>query len=101
MFFKSLFDFKFENFVTRQVTSVLYAISVVLVLLASVLGMMLALIMLGNSGGILNSPIGLVYVVAIFAIPVVAFIYIVLIRVALEASIALIAIAENTKRQSN
>jgi ABC-type methionine transport system permease subunit len=84
MFFKSLFDFKFESFVTRQVASVLYAI---LVVGAGLFGVFAIVYGLTRQQAYL-----------IVLVPIVYLVYIILMRVLFESSIALVAIAENTKK---
>ncbi len=102
MFFKSLFDFKFENFVTRQVASVMYAILLVVLGLASFFGVLWSLAQAvemaqwNMTGGVIAY-----FLLAVVGIPLIAFLYLVILRVAFESSIALVMIAENTKRQNN
>jgi hypothetical protein len=85
---KDLFDFKFDKLITRKILGVVYAILVVLISLGAVAAFFAGL-------ASFRSPLGLVMVIAA---PVVWFISLVLVRVAFETSIALILIAENTKK---
>ena len=77
--FKALFDFKFKTFVTKQVVGVVYAVIVI------------ALTVVAVVGGVALLPF----------FPAIAagwFILVVLMRVSLEAVVALTQIAENTKK---
>ena len=102
MFFKSLFDFKFENFVTRQVASVMYAILVVVLGISTFFGVLWSLSRVVEMAQY-NVPGGVIlyFLVAVVGVPLLALLSLVILRVAFESSIALVAIAENTKRQNN
>ncbi|MEN9608091.1 MAG: hypothetical protein RLZZ06_22 [Actinomycetota bacterium] len=89
---KELFDFKFEKLVTRKILGAVYAIVVVLVSLASAFVFLAALVQIFQG----NFP--LIALLALVAVPVAWFISIVLLRVAFESSIALVIVAENTKK---
>lgn len=84
---KDLFDFKFENLITRKILGTVYAIIVVLVSLAAV-GMFFYGLAEAGKG-----MIGFVLIAPLFW-----FLSLVFIRVGFETSIALILIAENTKK---
>lgn len=104
MFFKSLFDLKFEKFVTRQVASVMYGILVGVLGIATLIGMLWSLYMAFQpSTFYYYSSMGTVLylLLALVVIPIVSFLYLIILRVAFESSIALVMIAENTKRQDN
>ena len=90
MFFKSLLDLKFQKYVTRQVASVLYAIVLGLIAIAVVIVMIGSLLQAiqGYSTGILG----------LLGAPVAGLVSVILVRLMFEASIALVAIAENTQR---
>jgi hypothetical protein len=90
-FFASLFDFKFETYITKQVASVLYAILAVLVLIGAGVGFIGGLTMLGGyypTTGLL----------VMLAAPIGGLLMLTILRVAFESSIALVDIAINTKK---
>ena len=84
---KDLFDFKFENLITRKILGTVYAILVVLISLASVAMLFTGLAQANNGLG------GLILLAPLFW-----FLSLVFLRVGFETSIALILIAENTKK---
>jgi len=89
--FKSLIDFRFNSFITVKLSSVFYAILMIGVALFAALSILagLASLVNGNAGdGILTIIFG----------PLVALIVLVIIRLWFEQAIALILIAENTKK---
>ena len=91
-FIKSLFDFKFETYITKTVASVLYAIVTVIVALGVAAGFIFGLSALGG-----NYPsIGVLIMVAA---PVGGLLVLTVLRVAFESSIALVDIAQNTKKK--
>lgn len=98
MFFKSLFDFKFENFVTRQVASVLYVASIAILAIAALVAFVFCMFFAIQF--VSYSPsVAIIYtLVALLGVPVVSFLYLVVMRVAFESSVALVTIAENTGR---
>jgi hypothetical protein len=89
-FIGNLFDFKFENFITKSVASVLYAAMVIIVCLAAVVGFVVSLIRIGD--------FGFAGVLMLLAVPVSAILVLTLLRVGFESSIALVTIAINTKK---
>ncbi|MBP6043803.1 MAG: DUF4282 domain-containing protein [Rhodoluna sp.] len=91
-FFASLFDFKFETYITKQVASVMYAILTILVSLGTVIFFLLSIVQLGNS--YTAGPALLVMILT----PVAGLLLLTSLRVAFESSIALIDIAMNTKK---
>lgn len=84
---KDLFDFKFENLITRKILGTVYAILVVLISIAAI-----AMFFVGLS----QAERGLVGLVILA--PLFWFLSLVFLRVGFETSIALILIAENTKK---
>jgi hypothetical protein len=90
-FFASLFDFKFETYITKRVASVMYAILSVLVLLGTAIAFIGGVTMLGGyypTTGIL----------VMIAAPIGGLLMLTVLRVAFESSIALVDIAMNTKK---
>lgn len=88
---RSLFDFKFNNLITRSVLGVLYAVLVGALSLAAVAGVLYSLYGLVSGRGTLP----LLFLVLF---PAGWFLSVITLRVAFETSIALILIAENTKK---
>ncbi|MFM1795679.1 MAG: hypothetical protein RLZZ340_356 [Actinomycetota bacterium] len=91
-FFASLFDFKFESYITKQVASVMYAILTVLVSLATVIIFLLAITQLGDSYNAGSA------ILTVLLTPIAGLLTLTTLRVAFESSIALIDIAMNTKK---
>ncbi|NJO39963.1 MAG: DUF4282 domain-containing protein [Cyanobacteria bacterium CRU_2_1] len=85
-FFEKLFDFSFSDFIAVQIAGVIYAVIVILL----ALGLLAALI-----GGFAQGA-GQGIAVLIFG-PIIGFLYIVFARIGLEAFIAAIRTAENTR----
>ena len=94
-FFASLFDFKFETFITRRVAAVLYMIFTWLVLAFTATGMFGGFVFLSNP----NFPNAILLGLAsVFLSPIAGLLLLILVRVAFESSIALVSIAENTRK---
>ncbi len=93
MFFKKLFDTKFENFVTRDVARVLYIFMLALLAVGSLMAEMFGLLLLASDEDLFVEGILLMLVS-----PLVALVSLIIIRVGFESSIALVSIAENTKK---
>ena len=93
MFFKKLFDTKFENFVTRDVARVLYIFMLALLSVGLLMAEILGLLLLASDEGLFVEGILLMLVS-----PLVALVSLIIIRVGFESSIALVSIAENTKK---
>lgn len=90
-FFSALFDRSFTSYVTRQVAGVLYLITMILVILGLVLGVIFAVLTMAQ-GGIFEG------LLVLIATPLIALLTLILIRLVFESSVALVAIAENTKK---
>ena len=92
MFFKKLFDTKFENFVTRDVARVLYIFMIALLGLSLLVAEIFGFLLLTGDGYVTEG------ILMIIASPVLALLSLIIIRVGFESSIALISVAENTKK---
>jgi hypothetical protein len=92
MFFKKLFDTKFENFVTRDVAKVLYIFMIALLAIGLLVSVVFGFLLLTGDG---YPELG---VLMILGSPLVALVSLIIIRVGFESSIALVSIAENTKK---
>lgn len=86
-FFQALFDFKFTEWVTLRVAGALYLISIILISLIGVLGL-ISLLLNGTE---------FAFVLLYLLVAALVWLLVVLIvRLAFEASIATIAVAQNT-----
>lgn len=111
-FIKALFDFKFEEFIYIKVARFLYLISVIVIGLATIAMMLISLwgiiqgLFLNEYSyvgfeyyGYFMNMLGWPLVGLFFASPVVGLLSIILLRLGFESGIALVAIAENTKKK--
>ena len=112
-FFKALFDFKFEEFIYIKVARFLYLISVIVTGIATVALMVLSvwefiqgLFLTGGFEyygpdyfGYFMGSAGWPIVGLFFGSPVAGLLSVILMRLAFESGIALVAIAENTKKK--
>lgn len=89
-FFASLFDLKFETYITKRVASVMYAIITFVVLLATA-----GLVVFGFANIGRGTAAGAALV---FLAPLAGLLILTTLRVAFETSIALVDIAMNTKK---
>jgi hypothetical protein len=90
-FFSALTDRSFKTFITRPVASVLYLISMILI------GISIAIVMIGGlillvGGDFASGFIGLILG------PLVGLLILILTRLFFESGVALVLIAENTKK---
>jgi hypothetical protein len=93
MFFKKLFDTKFENFVTRDVARVLYIFMIALLAVGLLIAEVFGLLLLAS-----DEFLELEGILLMVVSPLVAVVSLIVIRVGFESSIALVSIAENTKK---
>ena len=92
-FLKALFDFKFDQFIYIRVARVVYAVLVILVLVAAAFLFIASLTTLGN-----DQLRGIGFLL-ILGTPITALLTIITLRLTFESGIALVAIAENTKKR--
>lgn len=90
-FFASLTDRSFTTFITRPVASVLYLISMILIAIGVGLGVIAGFFLLLR-GEIVSFLVGIVFV------PLAGLLILILTRLFFESGVALVLIAENTKR---
>lgn len=90
--FASLFDFNFTSFITLKFLKVIYIILMAIIGLGAVI-MFFGLLVSGTAAGVLG---------AIFLVPILAFLYLLIVRVYLESLALFFRIGENTQaiRQS-
>lgn len=86
-FFQALFDLKFTEWVTLRVAGVLYLLTVILVSLFAAIGLI---------SFIATGPLFPFVFLAIVFTGIVWFLVVLLVRLGIEASIATIAVAQNT-----
>ncbi|MDL5353023.1 DUF4282 domain-containing protein [Microbacterium sp. zg-YB36] len=100
-FLRALFDISFRTFITRRLASAFYVVGLIAIAIGFVYyflsGLILGIGMLVppfvNVGG------GVALIVStLIVVPIAAFLAVVVLRFAIEAVVALIAIAENTQR---
>jgi hypothetical protein len=90
-FFSALTDRSFKTFITRPVASVLYLISMILV------GIAVVILMVGGVIAFVGGDFGTGFF-GLFLGPLLGLLVLILIRLFFESGIALILIAENTKK---
>lgn len=100
-FFKSLFDLKFEHFITRKISGIFYAICLGAIGLFAIFaffgGLFSSFQMISYGYG--SSGLGFAtLLVTIVLVPVLTFIAVIVTRLIFESSVALVAVAENTKK---
>lgn len=97
-FFRALFDMSFRAFITRKLATVIYTIGLVVIGLAAVL-MLLSGLASGLSAMSYSSPYGLLTIFgSLIGVPVGAVVAVIILRLSIEAGVALVAVAENTER---
>ena len=87
-FAKSLFDLKFETFITRKIAGIFYAILLGLIGLLTLVAMVGILIRIGSFFDL----------IALILVPLASLILVILVRLVIESSVALVTVAENTKK---
>ena len=92
-FFKSLFDFKMTSFITMRVIRLLYAISAVLIM---ILG---AIVMIGSILGLFGD--GTTKILYFVFSPLVALLYLIIVRLWVEFLANLYRIGDNTQKMVN
>lgn len=100
-FFKSLFDLKFEHFITRKIAGVFYAISLGAIGLFSIVALGAGIFnAIKSMTSYYGSPAEgfLTLIVTLIIVPVLAFVSVILTRLLFESSVALVTVAENTKK---
>jgi hypothetical protein len=100
-FFGSLFDFSFKHFVSRRLAGIFYGVGLVVIAIAAIVGLIVGI---GGGFATMATQFGGGGIAAgIFAIlgtivvvPIGTLISIIVLRVWIEAVVALVAVAENT-----
>lgn len=99
-FFSSLFDFSFKRFVSRRLAGIFYGIGLVAIALAGLVGLITGI---GGGFVMMASPYGdgigggvLSILASIVLVPIGAFVAVIVLRVWIEAVVALVTVAENT-----
>ncbi len=91
-FFSMLFDISFSEFITLKVIRVIYIIGLVLVGLFAIFGIISSII------GASRSPVSLL---GIIVVPLIALVYIILLRLGLELTAVIFRIGQNTTIMAN
>jgi len=101
-FFASLFDLKFEHFITRKISGVFYAVCLAAIGLFALFSLGAGIyggFRMLTSGYSYEVSGGLIAIlVTLIVVPVSTFMAVILTRLVFEASVALVAVAENTKK---
>jgi hypothetical protein len=96
-FFRALVDFRFTTFITRRIAGFIYAILLVSIVLAGLVGFFSVVVTgVGLMTGGQPIPGLLVVLGAIVLTPIATLVAVVLARMIVEVNVALVAIAENT-----
>jgi len=96
-FNQALFDTTFDYFITKRVAKVIWVVNMILIFLGALVAFGLSLYLSAESFGNQLSSLGLAMLAAAFVgVPLVTLLMLIIVRLAIEASIALISIAENT-----
>ena len=99
-FFGALFDFSFKHFVSRRLAGIFYAVGLVIIGISGLVALITTIgsgfITIGTpySGGTVAGV--LIILGGIVAIPIATILAVIILRVWIEAVVALIAVAENT-----
>lgn len=100
-FFRSLFDFSFQRFISRKLAGIFYAVGLVVIALAFLIYFFggiasgIGLMQFNAGGGFM------LLLVSIIGAPIGAFVAVIVLRFWIEAVVALIVVAENTKRTAD
>ena len=97
-FMSSLFDFKFDTYITKKVAAVTYGTFCILILLAVLVIEILTIPTLGEAFEYQHLGAHIAPLQAIAFTPIVGLLSIIILRIAFESGIALVSIAENTKK---
>jgi hypothetical protein len=92
-FFSALFDSSFTNFIARRVAKVIYIIVMVLTGIGVVLGVLGGL-------ALMSQDLGAGLLVLIVS-PLVGLLFLIVVRLAFESTVALVVIAENTSKDKS
>jgi len=96
-FFRALVDFRFTTFITRRIAGFIYAILLVSIVLAGLVGFFSVVVTgVGLMTGGQPIPGLLVVLGSIVLTPIATLVAVVLARMIVEVNVALVAIAENT-----
>lgn len=99
-FFGSLFDFSFKHFVSRRLAGIFYGVGLVVIAIAAVIslisGIASGFVMMTQfgSGGVVSGVFTILG--SIVLVPIGTLIAVIILRVWIEAVVALVAVAENT-----
>lgn len=99
-FLKSLFDVSFHTFITRKAASVIYVIGLVVIGLGAIVtlfgGLAASFAAMGSS---YTSMVGVMLLFAsLIGVPLGALVLVIMLRLGVEAGVALVAVAENTEQ---
>lgn len=95
-FFSSLFDFTFTNYVTRKLAGPVYVVGLVLIGLSTLLSLVYSLTLAIDTHAVVGA---FVFLFGVIITIVGAMLSVLLLRVGIEVFVAIIEIAQNTRRR--
>ncbi|WP_085370859.1 DUF4282 domain-containing protein, partial [Leifsonia sp. NCR5] len=96
-FFSSLFDFTFTNYVTRKLAGPVYVVGLVLIGLSTLLSLIYSLTLAIGTHSVVGA---FVFLFGVIITLVGAMLSVLLLRVGIEVFVAIIEIAQNTRKRS-
>lgn len=97
-FLKALFDMSFRTFITRKLATVIYGIGLAVIAISAIL-MLLSGLATGFAALSYSSTFGFLSIFgSLIGVPLGALVFAIILRLTLEAGVALIAVAENTEQ---
>ena len=102
-FFRSLFDFSFHSFITRRLAPAIYGIGLVVIGIGALIALFsgLAGAFAAMSSSFTTSMGVLMLIGSLIGVPLVTLVFVIVLRLSVEAGIALVAVAENTERTAS
>ncbi len=99
-FFGSLFDFSFKHFVSRRLAGIFYGVGLVVIAISAIVGLIAGIgggfvsMAQFGSGGVAAGIFSILGTIVL--VPIGTLIAVIVLRVWIEAVVALVAVAENT-----
>ncbi len=96
-FFKSLFDFSFQTYVTNKIIKVLYVIALIMEALGAVILLIMGLVQVGQPARLGG---GAGWLLSFIAVPIMFILWVIATRVYFELLIVIFQVAENVRDMS-
>lgn len=93
-FFKALFDFSFQSYVTNKIIKVLYVIALIVEALGAVIMLIVGLVQIGQPARLGGGP---AWLLSIIFVPIAFFLIVIATRVYFELLIIIFQVAENIR----